>query len=211
MTNAQPALEDHEALKERMLAQLRHDAELVPSFAPEPTGDPQEDAEMMFTAEELENDILVRGLFYAASVVVVDELFQDLVTSYEEGFDSEDTHQLWLLPEAYASQYETLFIKSFIAATIDASRRVVDGDGARASIAEELGLRLILDQMEATAHLLDITLLSGWRLSFEGAYFDELDYDMLCRIDRAGVDVKYWFVPFTDEIKTSPAARLDRG
>lgn len=164
-------------------------------------------------AHDIEQDFLFRGLFTYASTIVIDELYGDIVTlCTDQDATLSVTMQLDNLPPAMAGQYDHLFAQAFLVAVASVSQKFVEGWSPAACIAEELAVRLILDQA------LVISEIAGLTVDPIHDHLDRLledaDHEWLytgqARYLGARIyDVHTWFEPFKEGRHVSPYARLD--
>jgi hypothetical protein len=168
----------------------------------------------------------VAGALFQASVIVLDDLFEDLDTLRQERFGStvaeadEDTFLvLDELPARYAHRYDTLFAQQLIVATVDVTRRFTAGWEPLGCVAEELALRLILNGAEIQLELAEVDLEDDWRAVVEAALFEDPDHEMLFDASLDGIedDAEFlaalgaapmgftdWFKPFKSERHLPP-------
>jgi hypothetical protein len=160
---------------------------------------------------ELRQATLVAGLMWRSAVVLVDELFDDLAAvSSSEGAGVAQTSVLAGLPSRFAHRYTPVFVRRLIVAATDLTARLTRGWQPPACVAQELLLRVWLDQVEMTADLLDVDLDSGWRADAEEYLFEDLDHEWLFDASLDGFEdldqplapgaapmrFEWWFVPF---------------
>jgi hypothetical protein len=183
-------------------------------------------ADQLAAGERLHRALL-KGLLWRTCIIVVDELFADIVTLRSEApvtaevIDS--TWQLSRLPQRFAPRYGTLFAQEFLVAVADVGHKLTTGWEPPATIAEELALHLILDQVGSSAELFAIELADGWRADLEADLYQDTDSDYLFddRYDGFENDPNFgppgiapmtfdaWFVPFNSDYLASPYATHD--
>lgn len=137
----------------------------------------------------------VAGALFQASVIVLDDLFEDLDTLRQERFgvtvaDASDDTFLVLdeLPARYAHRYDTLFAQQLIVAMVDVTRRFTAGWEPLSCVAEELALRLILNGAALQLELAEVELTPGWRSVIEDALFEDPDHEMLFDASLDGIE-----------------------
>jgi hypothetical protein len=166
-------------------------------------------------------------LIYAADIVI-DELIDDIVNLRDEESDAststiEDTWVLCQLPARFAVGYTPLFAQKFLVAVVDVTGRLTKGSEPLACVAQELGLRVLLNQVEVVAESADVALDDGWRGHLEEMLFEDLDHEMLYDPAYDGIEddpasqppgmapmrFEDWFKPFNEE-RTMPPYALSR-
>jgi hypothetical protein len=168
----------------------------------------------------------VAGALYQAAVITVDYLFSDLaqLTSTRDHTATVATAEsaaffvLEDLPTRYAHRYDILFVKRFIVATITVTQRLTAGWDPLACVAEELALRVLLDEAEARLDEAGLDL-PHWRATIEDYLFEDADHEMLfdpsldgieddedflARTRTAPMAFPEWFTPFNDERPIPP-------
>jgi hypothetical protein len=168
----------------------------------------------------------VAGALFQASVIVLDDLFEDLDTLRQERFgvtvaDASDDTFLVLdeLPVRYAHRYDTLFAQQLIVAMVDVTRRFTAGWEPLGCVAEELALRLILNGAALQLELAEVELVEGWRGVVEDTLFEDPDHEMLFDASMDGIEDEPeslaslgaasmaftdWFKPFKSERHLPP-------
>jgi hypothetical protein len=150
-------------------------------------------------------DVLARATYLAgcmieAAVIVTDHLFEDVETL---GADAEaDPEDLWVvgeLPERYAAHYTGLFARRFLVAFTDMTRRLTAGWEPLANLAQELGVRLLLDHVELVAELAEVALPEAWRSTVEELLLPDADLDYLYEDDGETEEELDWFVPYAED------------
>lgn len=189
----------------------------------EPEGQPVSADER---AESLRNAKLLAGCLWEASVVLIDQLFEDLDTVKEldpvtpSGIAT--TSVLSGLPRRFAAGYTPGFVRRFLVVAADTASLLVRGWEYPSCVAQELAVRCLLDQVEVIEHLFDLKLADGWRSILEEQLLEDADSEMLYRRDLDGFedDIELaedlglapmgfaeWFEPFNNESKVPPYAR----
>jgi hypothetical protein len=157
------------------------------------------------------------GCLIHASVTVIDQLFDDIenlrATPRGESHDIESTWALSALPPRFADRYTALFAQEFLVAFVDLTTRLSSEWSPLACVAQELGLRLLLDQVEVVAESADVELEAGWREHLEELLFEDVDHEMLYDLSLDGIEddpsiqppgmapmrFEDWFTPFNDD------------
>ena len=157
------------------------------------------------------------GCLIHASVTVIDQLFDDIedlrTGPRGESHDIENTWVLSALPPRFADQYTPVFAQRFLVAFVDLTTRLSSKWSPLACVAQELGLRLLLDQVEVVAESADVELESGWREHLEELLFEDLDHELLYDMSLDGIEddpsiqppgmapmrFEDWFTPFNHD------------
>jgi hypothetical protein len=128
----------------------------------------------------------VAGALFQAAVLIVDHLFIDVDTLKDAGeiatVAGETPEAFFVLdelPARYAHRYDVRFAQALLVATVDVTRRLTAGWEPLACVAEELALRLILNQAEAQLDVADVDLDDDWRGAVEDALFEDVDHELL--------------------------------
>jgi hypothetical protein len=186
----------------------------------------------------VERACLLQGLLWNASVIMIDELFEDLEELRSAQRDPapgtqevaitravHDSLVLSGLPVRYAGLYDAGFVLRFIAASIVVTARVATGWKDPATIAEVLATRLLLDRVETLIRNNGVRIDVDWRPAVEAALYDDAGDGLFgaedgvadaLSIDDAGhagadgqLDFEEWFTPFRDPPGTAPYATRD--
>jgi len=128
----------------------------------------------------------VAGALYHAAVTTVDHLFGDLAELTGTGDPGATVRSakgaaffvLEDLPARYAHRYDALFVQQLIVAAVTVTARLTEGWRPLACVAEELALRLLLDQAEVRLEAADLDL-PGWRGIVEDCLFEDTDHELL--------------------------------
>lgn len=165
---------------------------------------------------------LHRGALVAASVVGLDQLFDDLEAlgaASEKGreFDFEQSGLLGELPRRFRRRYTEGFARRFLLAYAAVGTRLAQPHWSLcATVAEELALRLLVDQ--AQVHL-EAAGVDADFARFEDVAFEDFDHEYLfapgadgfeddpalAPLGMAPMGFAWWFVPFNDTDRfTSP-------
>ncbi len=205
-----------DALDDRMLARILRFAENVEGIAP---ADDDEDVDAATLAHEQEQRTWFSGMFIYASITVVDELFADIARLHASGtstVDLRDTQQLSALPPHFAGQYTALFAQRLLVSTIDVTEQFVQGWVHPSTLAEELAVHLILNEVDVLATMAPIEMDPGFRAHWEDLLYQDSDFEYLYtdsgfREILGGTCVEAWFEPFDNAVyPPSPYARSDR-
>jgi hypothetical protein len=167
------------------------------------------------------------GCLIHAAVIIIDELIEDIVSLRMEEDDTasqiEDAWVLSQLPSRFAASYTPLFAQKFLVAVVDVTGRLTKGWEPLASVAQELGLRVLLNQVEVVADTAGVALDQHWRGHLEDLLFEDLDHELLYNPAHDGIEddpesqppgmapmrFEDWFEPFNDE-RTMPPYALPR-
>ena len=169
---------------------------------------------------------LLAGAIWDASVVLIDQLFQDIHTLHgKESITRADINETWILsglPPQYADKYNGLFAQEFLVLAVDMTMKLASGWTPPSCVAQELAVRCLLDQIEITADTYDLDLDPHWRGTLTDKILEDTDSDMLYdrRLDGfqhdedlneqlrlAPMAVEHWFEPFNNERHVPPYAR----
>jgi hypothetical protein len=167
----------------------------------------------------------VAGALFHAAVVTIDYLFADLEVLTDCDDDTTvatapDAAFLVLedLPARYAHRYNAGFVKQFIVATIDVTRRLTADWEPLACVAEEIALAILLNEAEEQLEHAQVDI-SHWRATLEDYLFEDSDHeivfdpgldgieddeDFLARTRTAPMAFPEWFTPFNDERPIPP-------
>ncbi|KAB8161796.1 hypothetical protein FH609_020350 [Streptomyces sp. 3MP-14] len=174
---------------------------------------------------------LAAGALVYASEILVDELFQDVVTLHEEsGTSVADSDGVFMvleqLPPAYAHLYTALFAKRLTVAAVSMIEKFTRTDHAELScVAEELLLRLLLDEALVVVDingLLSEEIKVAWEC-FADQVYEDTDHEWLYQPAMDGTDeepslahlgtapmgAKDWFTPFDDRGYVHPFAAAE--
>lgn len=130
-------------------------------------------------------------LIYAADIVI-DELIDDIISLRSEkdtpASAIEDTWVLSQLPARFTASYTPLFAQRFLVAVVDVTGRLTKGWEPLACVAQELGLRVLLNQVEVVAETADVALDDGWRGYLEDMLFEDIDHELLYNPAYDGIE-----------------------
>lgn len=169
---------------------------------------------------------LLAGVIWHASVILIDELFQDIDTLRDnERVTQEDIDETWVLsglPPQYAEKYNGLFAQPFLVVAADMTTKLAAGWTSPSCVAQELAVRCLLDQIEVTTDTYELDLDPDWRGMLTDRILEDTDSDMLYepRLDGfqhdeglnqqlrlAPMALEHWFEPFNDQRHVTPYAR----
>jgi hypothetical protein len=183
-------------------------------------------------AAALRRATALAGCLMHAADLLIDELIEDIVSlrAEETAADErdsasriEDTWVLSQLPPRFAASYTPLFAQRLLVAVVDVTGRLTKGWEPLASVAQELGLRVLLNLVEVVADAAGVALNDGWRGHLEELLFEDLDHELLYNPAHDGIEddpdsqppgmapmrFEDWFEPFNDE-RTMPPYALPR-
>lgn len=167
------------------------------------------------------------GCLIHAAVIVTDQLIDDvcILRAKENSSVSqiEDTWILSQLPGRFAARYTPLFAQEFLVAVVDVTGRLTKGWEPLACVAQELGLRILLNEVEVVAETADVALDDNWRSLLEDLLFEDLDHEFLYDPAYDGIEddpasqppgmapmrFEDWFEPFNED-RTMPPYALPR-
>jgi hypothetical protein len=206
---------DQEPVMRAMAAHFR-------SFSNEDFGHLSEetDEDPLVSAEDAQ---LAAGALVYATEIIIDELFMDVASLTESDTTAADEDvvmmALYALPQAYAHFYDARFVRHFLVTTLAMTSRFTTG-GSRtlASTAEELALKMILEQAESCLELynLDSEGITRALESFRDGIYEDLDHEGLYYAQTAPTDeearseVKAWFNPFNSDRYSHPFALYEK-
>lgn len=160
---------------------------------------------------------LLAGALWEASVVLIDQLFEDLAglrklhSIHRE--DIANTSVLAGLPPRFAHKYDVGFVQRFLVVATDMTGALVRGWSRPSCVAQELALRCLLDQVEVIQDSYDLDLADDWRGMLEERLFEDTDSELLyqnamdgfendvelnMQLGFAPMNVQDWFEPFND-------------
>lgn len=186
----------------------------------------EEDGDYEFSVSP-ENARLAAGALVYATDLLVDELFEDIqVLTQEETNVGECEGPLWVLehlPERYALQHDARFARRFLVTGIAMTTRFTNGSfGQLSCVAEELALRILLNETNATLELFGLLDdgLSAALESFADNVYEDMDHEWLYDGSMDGIDESEagatlgvapmafgaWFTPFSEDRFVHPSA-----
>ncbi|MFP3462684.1 hypothetical protein R5O87_17725 [Arthrobacter globiformis] len=169
---------------------------------------------------------LLAGAIWHASIVLIDELFQDVAALYEKEAitreDIDETWVLWSLPPQYATKYDGLFARRFLVMASDLTTKLTGHWTMPSCVAQELAVRCLLDKIEVVADTYDLDLEPGWRGRLTDRMLEDTDSELLydpsldgfqhdeeltAAFRLAPMTLEHWFEPFNEESQVAPYAR----
>jgi hypothetical protein len=168
------------------------------------------------------------GCLIHASVLVIDHLFEDIHELHLAGGGaSDDVEGTWILshlPRRFATHYDAGFAHQLLVSMVEVTARLTREWTPLACVAQELGLRVVLDYVDVVADTADVELAPGWRPHLEDLLFEDADHELLFDPAMDGIEndtsielspqppgmapmrFQDWFIPFNDERPVSPYA-----
>jgi len=162
--------------------------------------------------------MLVKGLIWHASNILVDALFDDSAILHDRPGAWRDTEVVSQLPARFGDRYTGLFAKMFTAAMIDVTASAANHWRSPPTIAHELATYLLLSFTRAVSRSFGVDLTHDLFAELDAALFQDRDFTILYASDPdAGatarpvhglehLDFARWFVPFTDSHVPAPYA-----
>lgn len=160
---------------------------------------------------------LLAGALWEASVILIDQLFEDLAALRKlhsvDRQDIGDTIVLSWLPPRHAHNYDVGFVQRFLVVAADMTGALAKGWARPSCVAQELALRCLLDQVEVLEDTYALDLADDWRGMLEDQLFEDMDSDLLyqnamdgfendvelnMQLGFAPMNVHDWFEPFND-------------
>ena len=121
----------------------------------------------------------IRGSLIVAANWVADELLND-ADELAHGGTIEDTSQLIDLPPQFEPHYTPGFARQFLVAFLDLSARLTAAQWTPPScVAQELGVRLLLNQATAVADLAGLALPPDWPDTLAELLLEDIDHEYL--------------------------------
>ncbi|MGW0392091.1 hypothetical protein ACWDYJ_14610 [Streptomyces sp. NPDC003042] len=222
---------DAQAKAEEVRARMLALADELRSFPPVMFGvqdeSGEEEGDDYGFAAAPEDAMLAAGALIYATDVLIDELFEDVHTLEQEGTNvGECDGPLWHLedlPERYVLQYDTRFARRFLVTVIAMTTRFTNGSLDQLScVAEELALRLLLNQTTVTLELFGLLEdgVSNALEVFADNVYEDMDHEWLYDGSMDGIDegavgstlgiapmaFGAWFTPFNPGRHVHPSA-----
>lgn len=162
-------------------------------------------------AGALREATMLRGAIHWAYETFMDELLADVAVLREDPEDVEGTFHISSLPPLQGAGYDPLFAQRFLAVAFDLGTALATAFQSPTCVAQELALKLLLDQVEVLVDMLpNLGLAEDWRADAEDMLFEDLDHELLYVPELAGIsndsalaslglanmDVSSWFTPF---------------
>jgi len=167
---------------------------------------------------------LLAGCLWHASVILVDQLIEDIGTlglanARGEDPDIASTFVLSGMPRRFESKYTPLFAQKLLVAAVDLTSRLTRGWEAPACVSQELLLRSLLDSVLVCQETYDVPLAEDWRSLLEEMMYEDLDHQYLYAPSADGFEndpdpdlgmtpmtFDTWFVPFDHDRHLPPYA-----
>jgi len=201
---------------EDMRCRLRALAPSLQAFPLESFGYSDDEEKRVVGREAAE--VAAGALMYAIDLLV-DELFTDLAGLEEDGPTVAETDAPFMildeLPPLFALQYTVLFARRLTVTAVAMTGRLTQPHfGGPSCVAEELLMKFLLAQAEATADLYDLLSdeVEAALQAFAGDVYEDMDHEWLYAPAADGVGdrvVQDWFIPFGDERHVHPYATHD--
>ncbi|WP_406440149.1 hypothetical protein OHB14_15175 [Streptomyces sp. NBC_01613] len=204
-----------EAEVEEMRRRLRSLAPSLRAFPIEAFGHSDDKEERVVGREAAE---VAAGAVVYAIDLLVDELFTDLAGLEEDGPTVAETDAPFMildeLPPHFALQYTVLFARRLTVTAVTMTGRLTQPHFGRLScVAEELLMKFLLSQAEATADLYGLLSdeVEKALQVFGDGVFEDMDHEWLYApaADGIGRGVQDWFIPFDEERYVHPYAAND--
>ncbi|MGN5732156.1 hypothetical protein [Arthrobacter psychrochitiniphilus] len=173
---------------------------------------------------QLREATMLRGAINWAYVSLIDELFEDLSLLRESTESAAETQQIANLPPLHAASYGPLFAQQFLTVAIELGSALATEFAAPSCVAQELALKLVLDQVEALESMLpNMALAQDWRGMAEDTLYEDLDHELLYdpamdgisssplneSLGIADLNLSAWFTPFNGRAVNPYAADED--
>jgi hypothetical protein len=121
----------------------------------------------------------IRGALIVAAATLVDQLLDDTAT-LAGGGDVSDTTQLVNLPPQFGPHYTPGFARRFLVAFLDLTARLTAERWTPPScVAQDLGMRLLLDHVDVIADLARLPLPPDWQDTLAELLVEDIDYEYL--------------------------------
>ena len=198
---------DHDtALADQVLAAAPHCTALPPHLLTDTQADPPP-PDPAAHARQL---AALRGALIVAAATVTDQLLDD-TAALAAGQDIATTTQLAALPTRFAHHYTPAFARQFLVAFLDLTTRLTADQWTPPScVAQELGVRLLLDQAHVIAALTALPLPPHWQDTLLDLLLEDLDHEYLYDPALDGFEddphfgppgmtpmrIQDWFTPF---------------
>jgi hypothetical protein len=119
------------------------------------------------------------GSLILAATWVADQLLDD-AAALADGGQVTDTHLLCDLPPQFAPHYTPAFARQFLVAFLDLSARLTsDLWHPPSCVAQDLGVRLLLDQADVVADLAGMHLPEDWQVTIAELLLADIDHEYL--------------------------------
>jgi len=177
-------------------------------------------------ATALRQATLLAGCLWKASIVVIDGVFDDvIVLAVSDDRPACDgvagLSVIGQLPPRFAHHFDEQFARQFLVAAVDLTSRFTAGWRPPSCVAQELVVRVILNQVEVLARVFDVDLHPHWRGIAEELLLEDRDQAWLYDPALDGFEDEpsfpvpgvapmgfaHWFVPFNDDRHLPPYAQ----
>ncbi len=163
--------------------------------------------------EAVRRTLLLAGLLWNSSSVLIDQLFRDLSTL--KGLDAvtpsdiAGSSVLSSLPPQFVSGYDATFTQKFIVVAADVTASLARGWSAPGCLAGELAVRCMLDQAEITEDIYELELPEDWRAHVEEVLLEGVDSQSLYSggPEDPNLGFEHWFRPLAPGDAVPPYAR----
>ncbi|XUK60355.1 hypothetical protein ABMA10_00125 [Plantibacter sp. RU18] len=128
-----------------------------------------------------------------------------------------DDGELWILeelPGRFVDLYDLGFIRKFLLCAAAVTGRVGQVWAPATSVAEELALRLLLDQTDVIVDTYEVDVPEEWRPALEELLFEDLEHECLYRelpftevgahVETRLANLTAWFIPFDENLSGIP-------
>lgn len=119
------------------------------------------------------------GSLIMAATWVADQLLDD-AAALADGGQVADTQLLCDLPRQFAAHYTPAFARQFLVAFLDLSARLTSDQWHLPScVAQDLGVRLLLNQADLVADLAGLSLPEDWQVTLAELLLADIDHEYL--------------------------------
>ena len=178
-------------------------------------------------ATTLRQATLLARCLWKAAIVVTNSLFDDVIVlaladDHPVGNGVAGLQVIGQLPPRFAHHLEEQFARQFlVGAAVDLTARFSAGGRPPSCVAQELVVRVILNQVEVLADVFDVDLHPHWRGFAEESLLADCDQAWLYDPALDGFEgvpsfavsgvapmgFAHWFVPFDDDRHLPPCAQ----
>ena len=132
-------------------------------------------------SEDPEEGRLIAGAICRAYLGIVEALFDDVCALRHNpaALANLETQVICRLPLGFRSGYDAGFAQRFLTAAVDLGTSMATEFTHPASTAQELVLRLVLDEASNLDDALGLGLSEGWRYDVEDRLFMDMDHEVL--------------------------------